>query len=194
MDIRLKQISIQFNKKTIFSNLNVTFEEGCINCLMGQSGKGKTTILNLIMGFVKPDRGEILFDQEDRIAAVFQDDRLIEQWDALKNVKLVCGRKPEEEQIIRELMKIGIDDYKGKPVKNFSEGMRRRVAIVRALIASSDIVLLDEPFRGLDSKLKGRVIDYIKEKTKGKTVIVVTHEIEDVMQLEGNLVTLDYAK
>jgi len=190
MDIHLKQVSIQFDGKPILNNVNLTFVKERINCLMGPSGKGKTTILNLIMGLIKPDSGEILGIRNLQIAAVFQEDRLIEHWDALKNISFVCDKAIEKEYILRELQQLGIEESMGKPVRDFSGGMRRRVAIVRALLAKSDLVILDEPFRGLDIDLKERVIEYIKKRTNEKTVIVVTHEIEDVTQLEGELITL----
>lgn len=190
MDIELMQISIQFDHSQVLDQVNMSFIEGKINCLMGPSGKGKTTILNIIMDLLKPDGGEVLGVQGKQIAVVFQEDRLIEHWDAVKNVKLVCDTL-EEEHIRQEFLKVGVEDVKDKPVRDFSGGMRRRVAIVRAILAKSDLLILDEPFRGLDASLKGIVIDYIKSNTVGKTVIVVTHELEDVKLLEGKLITLE---
>ncbi len=190
MDITLRHITKQFSQKTVLQDLNVVFLEGRINCLMGASGIGKTTAVHIIMGLVKPDSGEILGCQGKRVAAVFQEDRLIEHWSAIKNIKLVCGKEVSEEQIILELNCLGIEAYYDKPVIDFSGGMRRRVAIVRALLAESDLIILDEPFRGLDEALKLRVIDYIKERTKKKSVIIVTHEKKDVELLGAHLVTM----
>ncbi len=190
MDIILRHITKQFNQKTVLQDLNVVFLEGRINCLMGASGIGKTTAVHIIMGLVKPDSGEILGCQGKRVAAVFQEDRLIEHWSAIKNIKLVCGKEVSEEQIKLELNCLGIEAYYDKPVIDFSGGMRRRVAIVRALLAESDLIILDEPFRGLDEALKLRVIDYIKERTKKKSVIIVTHEKKDVELLGAHLVTM----
>jgi NitT/TauT family transport system ATP-binding protein len=190
MDIQLNHIGKQFNQKVAFKDISLTFLEGRINCLMGASGIGKTTIINIIMGLVKPDEGEVLGTKGKRIAAVFQEDRLIEHWNAVKNVRLVCDRDISDEEIIRKLSLVEISEDKNKPVSDFSGGMRRRVAIVRALLAKSDLVILDEPFRGLDEELKKRVISYIKQNTKGKTVIIVTHEKEDVNLLEANLIKL----
>lgn len=190
MDITLRHITKQFNQKTVLQDLNVVFLEGRINCLMGASGIGKTTAVHIIMGLVKPDSGEVLGCQGKRVAAVFQEDRLIEHWSAVKNIKLVCGKEVSEEQIKLELNCLGIEAYNDKPVIDFSGGMRRRVAIVRALLANSDLIILDEPFRGLDEALKLRVIDYIKERIKNKTVIIVTHEKKDVELLGAHLVNM----
>jgi ABC-type multidrug transport system, ATPase component len=191
MDIQLSHIAKQFDQKMILTDLNLIFTEGKMSCLMGASGKGKTTIVNMIMGLVRPDSGEVLGVQGKRIAAVFQEDRLIEHWNAVKNIKLVCDKNATLQQIEQELALLGIQEADQKPVLEFSGGMRRRVAIIRAMLAKSDLVILDEPFRGLDMALKAQVIRYILNRSKGKTVIVVTHEKEDVRLLDANLVMLE---
>lgn len=191
MDIELKSISKQFNHKSVLNQLTITFTEVHMNCLMGASGSGKTTVMNLVTGLLKPDSGEILGLQGKRISMVFQEDRLIEHWNAVKNIGLVCSKDITEERVVNELAKLGLSDDLEKPVREFSGGMKRRVAIIRALLAKSDIVLLDEPFRGMDLLLKRKVIEYIKQNTSGKTVIVITHEGEDVDLLEGRLITLE---
>ncbi len=193
MDIQLHNISKSFEGKSILKNLNVTFPEGRMSCLMGVSGVGKTTVVNIIMGLIKPDSGEVTGTKQKKVAAVFQEDRLIEHWDAVKNVGLVCGKTVAEELIVQELNKvgIGITDCRNKAVKAFSGGMRRRVALVRAVLAKSDIIIMDEPFKGLDEGLKNQVIEYVRENTKGKTVIVVTHDREEVSRLGAGLVQLD---
>jgi NitT/TauT family transport system ATP-binding protein len=190
MEVQLIHLSKRFNEKIIFKDLNITFLEGRMNCLMGASGIGKTTLIYILMGFLKQDSGEVHGIKGRRIAAVFQEDRLIEHWDAVKNVKLVCDKNVSIDQIKQELCKVGIEEAQDQPVNKFSGGMRRRVAIVRAMLANSDLLILDEPFKGLDETLKKRVIDYVKEKSKGKTVIAVTHDKEEVQLLEANLITL----
>jgi NitT/TauT family transport system ATP-binding protein len=190
MDIRLEHITKYFNHKIAIDNVSITFEEGRINCLMGASGAGKTTLMNLIMGLVKPDSGEIQGMKGKRVAAVFQEDRLIEHWDAVKNIRLVCEKDISPEQIARELDKLGLYESKDKPVRDYSGGMRRRGAILRAMFSKNDILLMDEPFKGLDYDLKKQVIEYIKQNTQGKTVIIVTHDKEDVGLLAAELVTL----
>lgn len=190
MDIQLINLEKQFDNKNVIEDLSATFFEGRMNCLMGASGIGKTTLVNMIMGLVKPNSGEITGIHGKHIAAVFQEDRLIEHWNAVKNIRLVCDKSVSVDRIREELCKVGLGDYLDRPVRNYSGGMRRRVAIVRAILAKSDLIIMDEPFRGLDEALKLNVIEYIKENTKGKTVIVVTHEKVDVQLLDANLVTM----
>lgn len=191
MDIRLINLTKRFGDKTVLDNVNISFAEGRISCLMGPSGRGKTTVANLLMGLIKPDSGTIEGCRGKTIAAVFQEDRLIEHWDAEKNIRLVCDKSVDSEQIREELQKVGINDYKSKAVVSFSGGMRRRVALVRALMARGDIIILDEPFKGLDDAVKMQVIEYLKTKTRGKTVIVITHDRTDVALLNADLIILE---
>lgn len=190
MDIQLLHLSKRFNDNQLFRDLNLTFLEGQMNCLMGASGNGKTTIINILLGLIKPDNGTIKGINNRRIAAVFQEDRLIEHWNAVKNVALVCEKSITDKKIQQELTAVGLVEYIEKPVNYFSGGMRRRVAIVRAMLAKSDLIILDEPFKGLDETLKIQVMDYVKQRTQGKTVILVTHDKEEAQYFEANLITI----
>jgi NitT/TauT family transport system ATP-binding protein len=194
MAIELIHISKRFDDHVVFEDLNMTFSEGKIHCLMGASGSGKTTLLQLLMALEKPDTGEIRGMTGKKIAAVFQEDRLIEHFDAMRNIQLVCDKQISEQRIEKELKLVGIEDYADKTVSNFSGGMRRRVAIVRAVLANSDILLLDEPFKGLDELLKNQVIDYVQQKTVGKTVILVTHDKEEAQRLKAHMLFLPNKK
>lgn len=191
MDIQLIGVSKSFNQKPVLNNLTLTFREGRRNCLMGPSGIGKTTVTNLILGLIRPDAGTIKGCEGKGFAAVFQEDRLIEHWDAVDNIKLVCDKSVTGSQINNELRAVGLSNVDGKAVRDFSGGMRRRVTIVRALMAKSEILILDEPLKGLDEELKNQIIDYIKEKTKGKTVIIVTHDKEELLIFDANLVSME---
>lgn len=190
MDIQLNHISKRFGQNQVISDFDAVFQDGQISCLMGPSGIGKTTVINMLMGLMKPDGGEITGLKNRKIAAVFQEDRLIEHWNAVSNVKLVCDKTVTDEDVYREFAQVGLEKNPNKPVSEFSGGMRRRVAIVRAMLAESELVILDEPFKGLDEELKSHVIEYIKERTKGKTVIIVTHDKEDAKLFGARLVTI----
>ncbi len=190
MAIELIHISKRFDDHVLFEDLNLSFIEGEINCLMGASGSGKTTLLQLLMGLVRPDAGELRGISGKKIAVVFQEDRLIEHFDAIRNIKLVCDKQITEQRIEEELKLVGIEEYANKTVNLFSGGMRRRVAIVRAILATSDIILLDEPFKGLDELLKNQVMDYVQQKTAGKTVILVTHDKEEAQRLQAHMIIL----
>lgn len=191
MDIELLHIVKRFDQKQVISDFSAIFREGQVNCLMGASGIGKTTIINILMGLLKQDSGEIHGMEGRRIATVFQEDRLIEHWDAIKNVRLVCDKSVARETIEQEFKKVGLEDYENKPVSKLSGGMRRRVAIVRAMLAQSDLIIMDEPFKGMNEELKSMVIDYVKQKTLGKTVIIVTHDKEEAESFKAKLTTIN---
>lgn len=191
MDIEMFHVSKWFDTNLVLKDFDAVFTEGQVNCLMGASGIGKTTVINLLMGLMKQDSGEIRGIEGRRIAAVFQEDRLIEHFDAIKNVRLVCDKSVTAEFVEQEFQMVGLEEYKNKPVIKMSGGMRRRVAIVRALLCESDLVIMDEPFKGMDEALKNKVIEYTRQRTKGKTVIFVTHDKDEVRLLEAKQITLD---
>ncbi len=190
MDIKLTQIYKSYKGVPILEDVNILFEEGETTCIMGPSGIGKTTLIRILTGLTKADRGIIQGMDGRKVAVVFQEDALIDHWDALRNVELVCEPSITKEMIEDEFFKLGLRNYKNKAVSQLSGGMRRRVAILRALMADSDFIVMDEPFSALDEDSKIRVIEYIKKKTKEKTLVVVTHDKEDVQRLGGNMVLL----
>lgn len=190
MDIKVMNINKSFKDQQVLNDVNFTFPNGKITCIMGASGIGKTTLAYILMGLLKADSGEVDGLQGKKISAVFQEDRLIEHWDAIKNIMLVCGPDITKEKVHENLEEIGMTEHEGKPVSTLSGGMRRRVALVRATLSDYDVLIMDEPFKGLDENLKKRVINYIKENTKGKTVFIITHEKEEVALLNANVITI----
>ena len=186
----LKNISKAFGDKSVLNDLTVEFKNGSRTCIMGASGSGKTTLLNIIMGLVKPDAGE-LTDLPKRISAVFQEDRLCEPYSAVKNVLAVTGKDVSEEKIVSLLNDLKLTGSEYLPVSTLSGGMRRRVALARALLAKGDMLILDEPFKGLDEETRRVVIDVINRYTKGKTLIVSTHDIRDATDLGATVFNIE---
>lgn len=189
MDIRLDNISKSFGDKKVLTNFSAVIKKGKVTCIMGPSGCGKTTLLNIMAGLLTPDEGNITGIPE-RKSAVFQEERLCETFGAISNVRIVCGKNVKIETIKDHLNRIGLGDSMNKPVNRLSGGMRRRVSIVRAVLADRDILFLDEPFKGLDKDTKISVMEYIKEYTKGKTVIMVTHDKKEAEAMEGDLIEM----
>ena len=142
---------------------------------MGPSGCGKTTLLRILLGLETADAGTITGLEGRRMSAVFQEDRLCENVSAVSNLRLVnpaLSRRAAE----AALTELGLGEALSQPVREFSGGMKRRVAILRALLAEFDLLLADEPFKGLDEETKRQTMAYFAEHTRGKTVILVTHE------------------
>ena len=176
--IRINKLCKSYDGKPVLDGLELHLEKGQRYALMGASGSGKTTLLNLLMGLESPDSGEIVMEPSLRISAVFQENRLLEMMTAEANIRLVA---PEAAATANELLlALGIDaDSLSQPVKTYSGGMKRRVAIARALLADYDILLLDEPYKGLDEDTRQQVIETVERMTAGKTVLMVTHDPED---------------
>ena len=189
MAIELQNVSKSFGEKQVLQNFSHVFPEGELTCVMGPSGCGKTTLLSLLLGLEQPDSGRVLGMEGRRKSAVFQEDRLCENAGAASNLRLVNPTltREEAEAMLRDL---GLGDSLRQPVRTLSGGMKRRVAILRALAADYDVLLCDEPFKGLDQATKALVMDYFLGKTKGKTVILVTHDQGETEALGGHFLLL----
>ena len=119
-----------------------------MTCIMGKSGIGKSTLLSILTGLEKADEGTVSGMEHQKISAIFQENRLFENLDAVTNIHITTGKTKEE--IAGFLKEMELDDVAGKPVSEYSGGMKRRVAIARALLAEYDILIMDEPTNHLD--------------------------------------------
>lgn len=182
MNICIKNLQKSYGAKEILKHISLELEEGKCHVIMGPSGCGKTTLLRILMGFEKPEAGTIIGIPE-RMSAVFQEDRLCEDFSALENVSMVIKRKIPYTEIESNLRAIGLDGDLNQPVSEYSGGMKRRVAIVRAVLAEADLIFMDEPFKGLDAATRDLALRYFLEHTKGKTSIVVTHDENEAKML-----------
>lgn len=190
MSLVIRDLSKRFGDLQVFSGVNLTFGAKGIYCLMGPSGTGKTTFLRILMGLEKEDRGRIEGIEGKRFSAVFQEDRLCENYTPIDNVMMVAERCVTKEMAIKELCRLLPEESVRRPVYTLSGGMKRRTAVCRALLAPCDILLMDEPFTGLDEDTRGQVIRYVREKTEGKLVILSTHMEEDVTALGARMIRL----
>lgn len=186
VDIILKNICKAYDGKIIYDNYSAVFKEGEVTGIMAPSGEGKTTLLRMLMGIEKPDSGEILGMEGVKKSAVFQEDRLCENLTAEANIRLV-NPKLSSKEVKEALTAIGLGDALEQPVCEFSGGMRRRAAILRALLSEYDVLFLDEPFRGLDEKTKLAVIEDVKQRSAGKTVLLVTHDTKELELMQAQI-------
>lgn len=170
--IEIKNLSKSYGDNKVIDKFSLVLPEGETSVIMGQSGCGKTTLLKVIMGLESPDGGEIT--GVGRVSAVFQEDRLAEEFSPCKNVVLASGCTVSEAEKI--LASLGLKESIHQPVSSLSGGMKRRVAIARALSAEYDLIIMDEPLKGLDEETKISVMDVIRSHCRNKTALIVTHD------------------
>ena len=190
MPIELHSLSKSFDGRGVLQNLSASFPDGQITCIVGPSGCGKTTLLNLILGLLAPDSGEITGLPSGRIAAVFQEDRLIEHLSPLSNIRLVLRRGFPEGEILHALEAVGLKDAARQPVRELSGGMKRRAALVRALLTDCPLIVMDEPFKGLDAETREAVIRFAKPRLRGRTALIVTHDPAEAKMLGAEIFEL----
>lgn len=189
--IEVKNLSKAYGEQVVLDDVSITLPTGKLTCLLGPSGKGKTTLLRILMGLETADSGTITGLEGLRKSAVFQEDRLCEGLNLYTNILLPHLQKSSDltiSQIETAIGALGLEGNEGKLVRDLSGGMKRRVAILRALLAPYDILFLDEPFKGLDGKTKEKTMDYFKEKAHGKTVLCITHDEAEVVYLKPEMI------
>ena len=182
-NVSIKNISKTYGDKHVLNRVSKEFPMGETTVIMGASGCGKTTLLRILLGLEKADSGEVS-GMPEKVAVLFQEDRLCEDVSAYENIALVLERKKtrvqrdaQRRKIEQEAAQVGItkEDLE-QNVLELSGGMRRRIALLRALLYEADCVILDEPFKGLDAATKEIVMQYVKEKVVGRTTFLVTHD------------------
>lgn len=178
MDIRINNLCKSYGVNKVLHNYTETIIEGKTSFIIGKSGIGKTTLIRILLGLEKTDSGEIIGLDDKKISVVFQDNNLCENLSVLSNLKIVTDNIDENE-LNKNLKELDLEGILFKKINELSGGMKRRIAILRALLVEFDLLIMDEPFKGLDFSTKKIVIEYIKKCIKGKTVVMVTHDIDD---------------
>lgn len=185
-DIIIKNFSCSYEQKTIFQNFDVTFEQGKINVVLGGSGVGKTTLLNA-MASLKSYEGSIE-GCEGGVSYIFQKDRLIPSISVYKNLDLILkavvkDKREREEMIESTAEALEISDVLKSLPSEISGGQAQRASMARAFLYPSDVLLLDEPFKALDTSLKARLINKFValQRQSKKTVVFVTHAIDECL-------------
>ena len=173
-DILLKGISKSFGVHAVFRDLSLRFPAGRVSCVFAPSGAGKTTLLRLLCRLETPDAGSIRGTEGVRFGVAFQEDRLLPWGSALGNVRF-ANRNLTRREAEAAMRAVGLTEP-DQLASELSGGMARRVALLRAVLAENDCLLLDEPFKGLDGETRGRVIGFLLSRRLGRTVILVTHD------------------
>ena len=187
--IRLENINKIYDETVIFNDFKIEFYENKVNCILGKSGCGKTTLLNIISGVIENDKNNFKGIEDLSISYIFQDDRLIDWLTVEENIKLVVKKhysETEMHELCEKYLKlVGIYEYKDYYPQRLSGGMRQRVNIARAFIYPSKVIIMDEPFKSIDIKNKLMIMDNFKDilKEDNRTVLFVTHDIDEALYL-----------
>ena len=190
-EVSIDGLSKRFGLHEVFHELTLRIAAGERVCLRAPSGGGKTTLLRILMGLEHPDAGRVTGARPGSISVMFQEDRLSDPLTPVENVALLHpGRRVSRRGIAAELAQILPARSLHQPVVELSGGMRRRVALACALLFPSDLVLLDEPFTGLDAATKREVIDFLLARLGGRTLVAATHGDEDAELLGARTVQL----
>ena len=188
--LEIRELSKRFGEKTLFEDLSLTVDRPMI--LWASSGWGKTTLLRILMGLETPSSGTV--SGIGRVGAVFQEDRLCPQLTAVQNVELVLENTKSDykRQIVRDLQRLGLDEAAlDLPVRKLSGGQKRRAALLRAVWAESDTLLLDEPFTGMDPETMKKAASLLKERCQRKPVLLATHDREAIEELGWPVLRLE---
>ena len=187
----LKNVTLDFgsgqNKKRVFDDLSLKMEQGVITVITGPSGCGKSSLLNLIAGLISPTLGNVTRETES-ISYAFQDASLLPWLTALENVNLVLSDSTKTLPLARKwLAAVELAQEEDRYPGELSGGMRQRVALARALAVDAELLLLDEPFRGLDTELHEKMRDLVRQSRRGKTTVIVTHDPLDLTIADAHI-------
>lgn len=185
MTVTFDKVCKTFDGKQVFSDFSYTLSLQGITALMGPSGCGKTTLLRLLCGLESPDSGTISGVPET-YTFLFQENRLLPWASALENVALVS----DAETAKNILCKVGLaEDLQALP-STLSGGMQRRVALARALAHKSPLLLLDEPFKGLDADLCREMIALLRQEAQTRPIVFVTHSLQEAELAQATVINL----
>lgn len=184
--IILKNITKRY-EKAVFENFSLNIDEGITTAIMGKSGCGKTTLFNMLCKTSLPDSGEIKLPKNQKISVVFQENRLFTSFTGYENLAAVCS----DNNKIKSVLNIcEAEDFAQTKVKNMSGGMARRIAIARSLLPENRIILMDEPFKGIDTAMRDRILLKLKQYLCKKTCVIITHDTNEAANIAQKAVIL----
>ena len=187
--LEISHLTKRFGEKTLFEDLNLTLTAPAV--LWAPSGWGKTTLLRILMGLEMPTSGVV--QGVGKVSAVFQEDRLCPQLTAVENVALVLPGLTDQykKQIEKDFQRLGLDGAAlSLPARKLSGGQKRRAALLRALWAESDTLLLDEPFTGMDPETMKKAAALLKARCQDRNVLLATHDREAIEALGWEVIEL----
>lgn len=197
--LEIKNVSKKFKSNIIFENINLKFKKGDLVHLFGINGSGKSTLFKMICNIMDPDKGEIIIDSDTKVGAVIENAGFVENENLLFNLKYLYSLlntydEAAEEKIKKLCDEFNLDLYSRKKLKNYSVGMRQKVAIIQAIMENQDILLFDEPTRGLDVDGVEEFFRIIKNisKQNNKIIIIASHDLMNRLDYNRQLIIENY--
>lgn len=176
--IEIKNVTKIIKNNTVLENINLKINDGEMMLLRGHNGCGKTMLLRLIAGFIKPTVGEVKKNESSEIGVIIENPSFFLEETAFYNLKYLADirKKITDEEILSSMKQLGLFEYRNNKVKTFSLGMKQRLALCQAFMENQDIILLDEPFNAIDDENVKKVVNILnKLKSKGKIIVIASH-------------------
>ena len=204
--IQINNLSLVIKKDTILSDINLHIKKGQITGLVGRNGCGKTMLMKCITGFVKPTKGEVIFDNKKigsdidfpkNTGIIIETPSFVPYYSGLKNLTELASlkRKIGRTEIEEVLKQVGLFEARNKHVRKYSLGMRQRLGIAQALMENPDTLILDEPMNGLDNDCVKLIREILSDlRAQGKTILLVSHNMEDIKLLCDEIYEMDRGK
>lgn len=197
--IVVEHIDKSFGKEKVLKDVSLTIGSGEIFGVVGNNGSGKTVLMKCICGFMKPDRGNIYVngiqigrecDFPDSLGMIIETPGFLPNLSGYRNLKILADLKAKigKQEIRESLKRVGLDPYLRKNVSKYSLGMRQRLGIAQAIMENPDVLILDEPFNGLDRTGAAQMRELLKElKSQGKSILLASHNAQDIEELCDNV-------
>ncbi len=203
MEIKLENVSKRFKNENVLNGISYSFESGKIYSIVGRNGSGKSVLLKIIAGLYLQDKGNVLFDNKnynmineipDNLGIVIEQPSFINDLTGLENLKLLASIRniATERDIVESLEIVNLKDDMNKKYSKYSLGMRQKLSIAQAIMEQQKVILLDEPFNGIDRQSVVAIKEYLKRvKNEDKLIIITTHIMDDVVDLSDVMLYIE---
>ena len=203
MEIKLENVSKRFKNENVLKGISYSFESGKIYSIVGRNGSGKSVLLKIIAGLYLQDKGKVLFDNKnynmineipDNLGIAIEQPSFINDLTGLENLKLLASIRnvATERDIVESLETVNLKDDMNKKYSKYSLGMRQKLSIAQAIMEHQKVILLDEPFNGIDRQSVVAIKEYLKRvKNEDKLIIITTHIMDDVVDLSDVMLYIE---
>lgn len=196
--MEIKNLKKKIKNNQIIDNINYTFKENNIYSIVGRNGTGKSILLKLFSNYIVPNSGEIIIEKGKKVSCFLDENAFIGDDTAYENLynifKYIDKSKADRKSIEKVLIDLELIEYIDVKVEKFSKGMKQKLSLAKCLLEDYDILILDEPFNGVDIKSKEKIIDIIEKNKENKITIITTHRVDEIDKISDIILTLENGK